>query len=102
VWGRVSSTREHCPLDPQLFIGSYLIKIKDAAVCRLEPLLREASPIQHGITCRVLGRVVAMPASDLERYSFTQLGEGIGLKGGVGAKLPARGSTPAPRPNPNL
>jgi type II secretory ATPase GspE/PulE/Tfp pilus assembly ATPase PilB-like protein len=34
-------------------------------------------------------------------YSFTQLGEDIGLKGGVGALPPARGSTPAPRPNPN-
>jgi hypothetical protein len=33
--------------------------------------------------------------------SFTQLGEDIGLKGGVGALPPARGSTPAPRPNPN-
>jgi hypothetical protein len=35
------------------------------------------------------------------RYSFTQLGEDIGLKGGVGAVPPARGSTPVPRPNPN-
>jgi hypothetical protein len=34
-------------------------------------------------------------------YSFTQLGKDIGLKGGSGAKPPAKVSTPAPRPNPN-
>jgi hypothetical protein len=39
--------------------------------------------------------------SGIEIYSCRQVAEDIETKGGVGAKPPARGGTPVPRPKPS-